>query len=108
MTVAALGFDDLPPQAFTAAFNLIEAGGWIAFNLKEDFLADDDESGFALLIDHMLGSGMLEPRARHRYRHRLSVTGAPLYYVAFIGVKHADVPAAWLDGAPGRERVGSP
>ena len=37
-TVAALGFGDIPPEAFAAAYNLVEDGGLIAFNIKERFV----------------------------------------------------------------------
>ena len=36
--VAALGFGDIPTEAFANAFNLIEPDGWIAFNIKSSFL----------------------------------------------------------------------
>ena len=38
-TVAALGFGDIPPEAFATAFNLVEpTAAWVAFNIKERFL----------------------------------------------------------------------
>ena len=37
MTVAALGFGDIPPQAFQGAFDLLEPGGLVGFNLNERF-----------------------------------------------------------------------
>ncbi|MDH3718251.1 MAG: class I SAM-dependent methyltransferase, partial [Planctomycetota bacterium] len=43
-TVAALGFGDIPPQAFAKALDLIATPGWLAFNLKESFLREQDES----------------------------------------------------------------
>ena len=49
-TVAALGFGDIPPAAFVGAFNLIETPGLLAFTIKDDFLGDDDPSGFSGLI----------------------------------------------------------
>jgi predicted TPR repeat methyltransferase len=101
VTVAALGFDDLPPAAFVSAYNLVESGGWIAFNLKEDFLDEDDESGFASLVERMSTDGLIDFRARRRYPHRLSVTGQPLHYVGLVASKKADVPASWLDEASG-------
>lgn len=89
-SVAALGFGDIPPEVFTAAYDLVEDGGWIAFNIKQDFLGDGDESGFEELIGGMLtGSGGIEQRGRRRYRHRLDVAGEPLYYEALVGIKRA-------------------
>jgi len=85
--VAALGFGDLPPDAFQAAYDLIAPGGWIAFNIRDQFLDDGDASGFARLLGRMFESGELVEHARHRYRHRVSVTGEPLHYVAVIAQK---------------------
>jgi SAM-dependent methyltransferase len=89
-TVAALGFDDMPPAAFEQAFDLIPDGGWVAFNIKADFLDGDDSTGFRKLIARMIGSGVLEECARRRYRHRLSMTRDPLDYVAMVGRKRRE------------------
>jgi SAM-dependent methyltransferase len=91
VTVAALGFGDIPPLAFAEAYNLVAKGGWIAFNIKEDFLEDGDPSGFNKLIQRLLETGMVEQRAQRVYRHRLSTCGDPLNYVAIVGVKRADI-----------------
>jgi hypothetical protein len=88
-SVAALGFGDVPPEVFTAAFGLLEDGGWIAFTIKEDFLNGADESGFAALIGDLLGGGAIEERVRRRYEHRLDVNGDPIHYVAIAGVKRS-------------------
>ena len=92
--VAALGFGDIPIQAFVAAFNLVRPGGWIAFNIKEDFLKGEDQSGFSGLIQTMLADGTLEVRRRQRYQHRLATDRHPLHYVAIVGIKRRDVPAS--------------
>ncbi|MFF5987425.1 class I SAM-dependent DNA methyltransferase [Prauserella flavalba] len=91
--VAALGYGDIPPAAFRAAYNLVSDGGWIAFTIKDRFLGDEDTSGFARLIKRCQEAGVLEVRSSERYRHRLNICGEPLYYVALVGVKHADIPA---------------
>lgn len=96
-TVAALGFDDIPPHAFAAAYNLISTPGLVAFTIKEDFVATRDQSGFSALIDRLFDEGIIRPLAEQRYRHRLSVQGEPLYYVAFVTEKVRDIPVAWLD-----------
>lgn len=89
--VAALGFSDIPPGAFTAAYNLIVPGGWIAFNIKEEFLNGRDSSGFAELIHSMINAGVLEIRRRERYRHRLGTDRQPLHYVVMVGRKLGDI-----------------
>ncbi len=91
-TVAALGFGDVPPDAFTTAFNLVEPGGFVAFNIKEDFIDHADETGFSGLIRRALEDGTLELERKRRYRHRMSIAGQPLYYVAMVAEKRRDLP----------------
>ena len=89
-SVAALGFGDVPPEVFTAAFDRVQDGGWVAFTIKEDFLdRGADDSGFAALIAGLLRDGAIDERGRERYRHRLDVAGDPIHYVAIAGVKPA-------------------
>lgn len=92
VTVAALGFGDIPPNAFAEAYNLVEQGGLVAFNIKEDFISDGDGSGFSRLIKQGLADGALEVRSERRYQHRLAVSGEPLHYVALVAEKRADLP----------------
>jgi hypothetical protein len=84
------------PDCMTCVAALVQDGGWIAFNIKADFLDTDDESGFRRLIVRMLDEGVLEERGRRRYCHRLDMHGRPIDYVALVGRKRGDVPAAWL------------
>ena len=93
-TVAALGFGDIPPEAFTTAYNLIEDGGLVAFNIKERFVTNGDRSGFEDLISTALDDGTMDLEAQRRYRHRLDVAGHPLYYIAMVARKRADLPTA--------------
>ena len=90
VTVAALGYGDIPTKAFINAFNIIEPGGWVAFNIKDRFLSQDDETGYRDTIDLMMGES-LEVMANTRYRHRYSLAGEPLYYHAIVGRKIKDV-----------------
>jgi predicted TPR repeat methyltransferase len=91
VTVAALGFGDIPPEAFTTAYNLVGDGGLIGFNIKEDFIDDRHESGFSRMIRRALDDGTMKLEAQARYQHRLSVAGEPLYYVAMIARKQRDL-----------------
>jgi SAM-dependent methyltransferase len=102
VTVAALGFGDIPPLAFAEAFNLVSDNGWIAFNIKEHFLDDGDPTGFSKLIGRLLETGVIEKRAEKVYCHRISTTGEPLDYVAIIGEKTSDVPEELIAEAEGR------
>jgi SAM-dependent methyltransferase len=96
VTVAALGFGDIPPLAFAEAFNLVADGGWIAFNIKEHFLDDGDPTGFSRLIGRLLERGIVEQRAEKVYCHRLATNGEELNYVAIVGIKRSDVSPALI------------
>lgn len=89
VTVAALGYGDIPVGAFVNAFNLLEDGAMVAFNIKDRFLSDSDETGYKDAIQIMCEESF-EVRQSRRYRHRVSMAGDPLYYVAVVGQKLKD------------------
>lgn len=90
VTVAALGFGDICTRAFANAYNLVANNAWVAFNIKERFLSDADDSGFREIIDRLIAEGfeLLESR---RYCHRLSLAGEPLHYWVIIGKKNGNL-----------------
>lgn len=99
-TVAALGFGDIPPAAFLKSLSLVTTPGWTAFNIKEDFLREVDSSGFSRLIRRLCRDEILQIQCYRRYRHRNSVAGKPLFYVAVVARKLRDLPeeiaADWM------------
>jgi SAM-dependent methyltransferase len=97
ISVAALGFGDIPVRAFLEAFNMIGKDGWVAFNVKETFLDRSDDSGFSQLIRELIFSEYLDLYQLRRYRHRLSIEGEPLYYFALGGKKTGDVSPSFVD-----------
>ncbi|MFN3386328.1 MAG: class I SAM-dependent DNA methyltransferase [Candidatus Thermochlorobacter sp.] len=99
-TVAALGFGDIPPKAFANAFNLIEENGWIAFNIKETFLSQKDNSGFSTFIKQLILGDYLNLYHLERYRHRLSIDGIPIYYYAIIGRKMKPIEEKFIAELP--------
>ena len=96
VTVAALGFGDIPTKAFLEAFNIIKAEGWVGFNIKETFLDSSDDTGFSTMIRELIFSEYLDIYYIERYRHRLSIEGEPLYYFAIAGRKNADVSSEFI------------
>jgi SAM-dependent methyltransferase len=96
VTVAALGFGDIPPRAFIEAFNLIQPQGWVALNIKDIFMFKSDTSGFSTMMRELLFSEFLEIHHLERYRHRLSVEGKPLHYFAIAGRKKSDLTPEFL------------
>ena len=87
ISASALGFGDIPPEVFVTAYNLIEDGGFVVFNINDKFLERTDESGFYKLINSMIDSGFFSLLFRERYPHRLSITGNYIFYTAFVGRK---------------------
>ncbi len=99
ISVAALGFGDIPVRAFSRAFSLIPPGGWLAINIKDSFLLQSDTSGFSRFIKSLLLEDGLEVHHLERYRHRISIDGKPLFYYALVGKKKPTSMAADdLDG----------
>ena len=86
ISVAALGFEDIPPKAFLNAFNLIQNAGWIAFNIKDRFLSNNDDTGYKDIITAINENNFTILRKK-RYCHRLSLSGEELYYIAIVGKK---------------------
>lgn len=87
--VAALGFGDMPPEAFKTAYDLLGPEAWIVFNIRDQFVSEDDKSGFNKLLDSMFESGELVEHDRVRYPHRISVGGEPIHYFAVVAQKTA-------------------
>lgn len=83
--VAALGFDDIPAAAFIRATDQIAEDGWLAFNIKSDFL----ESGtqFAEFVKALLTENLIELHLIERYWHRLSIDGDWLEYFVMVAKK---------------------
>ncbi len=96
-TVAALGFGDIPADAFIKGLDIIDTPGWLAFNIKEDFIHEQDTSGFSQLIRRLSRQRVIRIEAWRRYCHRLAITGEPLYYVAMVARKLEDLPDEYLD-----------
>lgn len=94
--VAALGYGDIPSDAFLKALDLIDTPGWLAFNIKEDFLDNTHHTGFAELIDNLNQDNVIQIEAMRRYPHRLAVSGETLKYVALVAQKKCDLPDKYL------------
>lgn len=89
--VAALGFGDIPPEAFAKAYNMISDSGWVAFNIKDEFCTENDTTGFSKLIDDISAEGVFRVKAKKRYRHRFCQDGTPLHYYAIVGQKQNNI-----------------
>ena len=99
-SVAALGFGDIPANAFLQAIQMISTGGWVAFNIKETFLDRSDDSGFSIFIRELIFSEYLDIHHLQLYTHRLSMEGVPLKYFALVGRIVSPVPRDFIDKLP--------
>lgn len=90
-----------PLQGFINSFNLIEAGGWIAFNVNTYVIEDLNNldsfeykkaAEFGQLYQYMIKTGILEVTNKHYYMHRLLTNGKSVDYVAIIAKKCRDIP----------------
>jgi len=97
ISVAALGFDDIPAKAFVQAFNLIQPEGWVAFNIKETFFNSNEVGDFSGLICGLIYSKYISLYHLERYRHRLSIEGEPIYYFAIAAKKIKNIPEDWTN-----------
>lgn len=95
-SVAALGFSDIPPEAFFTAMKFLRTDGWVAFNIKETFLDHSDDMGFSRFIRELIFSEYLDVYQLERYTHRLSMEGVPLKYFALVGRLTASIPLDFL------------
>ena len=95
-SVAALGFGDIPPEAFFTAMKFLRTDGWVAFNIKETFLDHSDDAGFSRFIRELIFSEYLDVYQLERYTHRLSMEGVPLKYFALVGRLTASIPLDFL------------
>ncbi len=90
VTVAALAFDDIPPDAFINAFNMIADGGWLSFNIRDKYLTEQDESGYNDVLEWMKNEH-IDLKNTRKYRHRYSMNGEGLFYNAIVGKKVRDI-----------------
>jgi SAM-dependent methyltransferase len=96
-TVAALGFGDIPPIAFSEGFNMIDDGGVVAFNIRDKFIEEDASSGFSELIEELEKEDILDIHIKEKYCHRLDIEGIPIYYYAVAGIKNKDIPQEFME-----------
>lgn len=98
ITVAAVGFGDIPPEAFATALNLVSTDGWLGMTIKEGFLRPGgDDSGFARLMRELIDRGIVEIQAHLRSCHRLSIRGEQIFYMAVVARKAAHIPKSLLN-----------
>ncbi|MFB2920809.1 MULTISPECIES: class I SAM-dependent DNA methyltransferase [Aerosakkonema] len=89
---SALAFNHIPASGLASGFNLIAPNGWIAFNVQKERWEDKGETSFVASHPWVAETDIFEIVQRHNYQHRFHMDGRPLYYMAIIGTKRANIP----------------
>jgi len=89
--VGSLACGHVSADVFVQAYNLIDTGGWIAFNILKESFAGQASSGLSDLIHGISDSNILEIKVIYEYRHRYLMNGRSVNNVAVIGRKSADI-----------------
>jgi 2-polyprenyl-3-methyl-5-hydroxy-6-metoxy-1,4-benzoquinol methylase len=89
---SALSFNHIPALGLASAFNLIAPNGWIAFNVQKERWEDKSETSFVASHPWVAETNIFEIAQMHDYQHRFHMDGRPLYYIAIIGTKRANIP----------------
>jgi hypothetical protein len=89
--VGVLACGHVSADVFVQAYNLIDTGGWIAFNILKESFAGQASSGLSDLIHGISDSKIFEIKIIHEYRHRYLMNGRSVNNLAVIGRKSADI-----------------
>jgi trans-aconitate methyltransferase len=81
--VGAIGLDHVPPAALPAALELLGGDALLAYTLAARTAATDGAE-ISNRLDALADDWLIEELARERYRHRLSVTGRPIWWEAVV------------------------
>jgi hypothetical protein len=80
--VGAIGLDHVPPGALPAALELLADDSLMAYTIAADGTATADE--ISRRLHAIEDQWRLEELTRERYRHRLTVTGRPIWWEAVV------------------------
>ena len=89
---SALTSNHVPPLGLATAFNLMAPNSWIAFNVKKELWEEKGEASFVAWHPWVGETDIFEIAQMHEYQHRFHLDGRPLYYIAIIGTKRANIP----------------
>ena len=81
--VGAIGLDHVPPAALPAALELLADDSLLAYTVAADAIATDAEE-ISTRLGAIADRWLIEELARERYRHRLTVTGRPIWWEAVV------------------------
>ena len=90
----ALGFNHIPSQGWATAFNSVIPDAWVAFNVQKERWDDNTSASFMAWHPWVAKTDIFEIFETHEYQHRFHFDGRPLYYVAVIGKKRANIPGS--------------
>jgi hypothetical protein len=81
--VGAIGLDHVPPAALPAALELLTDDSLLAYTVAAERAGTDGKEISTRLLA-IADQWLIEELARERYRHRVTVTGRPIWWEAVI------------------------
>ncbi|MFI9380590.1 methyltransferase domain-containing protein [Kutzneria sp. NPDC052558] len=85
ISAGAFGGTHAPPAALLNALSLLPPNAPFALTIHEQWLDPSDQDGFGPAIADLLDRGDLVLTERTRFLHRLTTTGAPIFYELLAG-----------------------
>jgi hypothetical protein len=89
VSAGAFGGTHAPPAALLTALDLLPSGAPVVFTIDERWMHTDEPDTFGSALARLLSTGPLRPLRRTHFQHRVTTTGAPIYYELFVGVKES-------------------
>ncbi len=96
MLICCSAFGHMPQSAFINAFNLIDIGGWIVFNVPKNQWENTDDQSIKTLHPWIMQPEIFELHYQNTYRHRYRCQEQQeeVEYVGLIGCKKANIPTS--------------
>ena len=91
IAAGSLGGTHAPASALLCALDMLPIGSPVVFTVDERWTRIDGDGGFRSAIAELVGSCRLVILERSRFQHRVTTTGAPVYYELIVGALGAPV-----------------
>ncbi|HEY3607168.1 MAG TPA: class I SAM-dependent methyltransferase [Pseudonocardiaceae bacterium] len=85
VSAGAFGGAHAPPAALINALSVLPAGAPVSITIHEQWMDRADPDGFGAAIARLEERGDFVPMERHRFQHRVTTTGEPIFYELIVG-----------------------
>lgn len=87
VAAGALGLGHISAESFHRLWSVFPAGAWFAVSVREDLVEPDASDFGSYLAEFERRREWGEIVLRERFRHRLTMRGDPIHYIAIVGRK---------------------